>query len=157
MTETNAPTGHWSIGELATACGVTVRALHHYDEIGLLSASRRTASGHRRYTGQDVRRLYRIRTLQMLGLPLADIGAALESPADDLTSLRILLEGQLLHVRRHAEQVRAGTERRSAMDCRAADRRGLPAPGQDAALTGRVGASRLAASILRMKPPLVSD
>ena len=36
--------------------------------------------GHRRYTGQDVRRLYRIRALQMLGLPLADIGAALEAP-----------------------------------------------------------------------------
>ena len=111
MEETNAATGPWSIGELATACGVTVRTLHYYDEIGLLPASRRTASGHRRYTGQDVRRLYRIRTLQMLGLPLADIGAALEAPADDLTSLRNLLQRQLLHVRRHAEQVRAVEDR----------------------------------------------
>ncbi len=111
MKETNAAAGQWSIGELATACGVTVRTLHHYDEIGLLSASRRTASGHRRYTGQDVRRLYRIRALQMLGLPLADIGAALEAPADDLTSLRTLLERQLRHMRHHAEQIQAVEDR----------------------------------------------
>ena len=101
-------TGHeplWSIGELAKACGVTVRTLHHYDEIGLLSARRRTASGHRRYTEQDLRRLYRIRALQMLGLPLAEIGTALQSTDDDLASLRRLLQQQLVHVRRHVEQV----------------------------------------------------
>ncbi|GII88878.1 hypothetical protein Ssi03_68680 [Sphaerisporangium siamense] len=47
----------WSIGELARATGVTVRTLHHYDEIGLVPASERTASGHRRYTEGDLRRL----------------------------------------------------------------------------------------------------
>ena len=48
----------WSVGELARATGVTVRALHHYDEVGLLAPSARTAAGHRRYSDEDLRRLY---------------------------------------------------------------------------------------------------
>ena len=60
MEETSGAEGQRSVGELAKACGVTVRALHDYDEIGLLSPAGRTASGHRRYNGQDVRRLYRM-------------------------------------------------------------------------------------------------
>ena len=56
----------WTIGDLAKASGVTVRTLYYYDEIGLVSASERTASGHRRYTDGDVRRLYRVRALTQL-------------------------------------------------------------------------------------------
>ena len=111
MTEKSGAAGQWSIGELARACGVTVRTLHHYDEIGLLSAGQRTAFGHRRYTEEDVRRLYRIRALQMLGLPLADIGAVLGTAADDMASLRTLLERQLQYTRRQAEQVQAVQDR----------------------------------------------
>jgi DNA-binding transcriptional MerR regulator len=129
MTETSGAAGQWSIGELAKACGVTVRALHHYDEIGLLSAGRRTDSGHRRYTEEDVRRLYRIRALQMLGLPLAEIGAALGTPADDMGSLRTLLERQLLHLRRHAEQVQAVQDRIGDLLLRL-DGAAMPAPEQ---------------------------
>ena len=129
MTETSGATGQWSIGELAKACGVTVRALHHYDEIGLLSAGRRTASGHRRYIEEDVRRLYRIRALQMLGLPLAEIGAALGTPADDVGSLRTLLERQLLHLRQHAEQVQAVQDRIRHLLSRI-DGATMPAPEQ---------------------------
>src|SRR6478735_6038345 len=129
MTETSGATGQWSIGELAKACGVTVRALHHYDEIGLLSAGRRTASGHRRYIEEDVRRLYRIRSLQMLGLPLAEIGAALGTPADDMGSLRTLLERQLLHLRQHAEQVQAVQDRIRDLLSRI-DGAAMPAPEQ---------------------------
>lgn len=129
MTETSGATGQWSIGELAKACGVTVRALHHYDEIGLLSAGRRTASGHRRYIEEDVRRLYRIRALQMLGLPLAEIGAALGTPADDVGSLRTLLERQLLHLRQHAEQVQAVQDRIRHLLSRI-DGAAMPAPEQ---------------------------
>lgn len=111
MTETSRAVDQWSIGELAKACGVTVRTLHHYDEIGLLPASQRTDSGHRRYTGQDVRRLYRIRALQMIGLPLTDIAATLESPSDDLASMRKVLESQLMHMRRQAEQIQTAQDR----------------------------------------------
>ena len=134
MKQTSGAAGQWSIGELAKASGVTVRTLHHYDEIGLLSAGQRTASGHRRYTEEDVRRLYRIRALQMLGLALADIGAALATPADDMASLRALLERQLLHMSRHAEQVQAVQNRLrdllSRLDISRIEGAAMPAPEQ---------------------------
>lgn len=47
-------TEFWSTGDLTRAGGVTVRMLHHYDEIGLLVPGGRTAGGHRRYTTADV-------------------------------------------------------------------------------------------------------
>jgi DNA-binding transcriptional MerR regulator len=96
----------WSIGELAKASGVTVRALHHYDEIGVLPVTARTGSGHRRYTGEDLRRLYRIRALQTLGLPLAQIRGVLADSGDDLASLRELLRQQLAALTEQAGQIR---------------------------------------------------
>lgn len=63
----------WRVGEVATATGLTVRALRHYDEIGLLVPSERSDAGHRRYTADDLARLYAIRALRHLGLPLADV------------------------------------------------------------------------------------
>lgn len=72
------------IGELASATGLTVRTLHHYEQIGLLVASDRSAAGHRRYSDADVERLYRIRLLSTMGLSLAEVGRALDDPAWDL-------------------------------------------------------------------------
>ncbi len=69
----------WRIGEVAKATGLTVRTLHHYDEIGLLRPSERTHSGYRLYGDQDLRTLYEIRALRELGLPLAEVPAALEA------------------------------------------------------------------------------
>ena len=69
------------IGDLAAAAGLTVRTLHYFDEIGLLRASGRTDAGHRMYSGADVERLYRICLLRRVGLPLADVNAALDDPA----------------------------------------------------------------------------
>ncbi|GAB3008248.1 MerR family transcriptional regulator [Amycolatopsis acidiphila] len=85
----------WTIGELARASGVTVRTLHHYDDIGLLTASERTAAGHRRYLPRDLRRLYRVRALRTLGLSLEEIADLLAESPDDLVTLRGLLETQL--------------------------------------------------------------
>lgn len=68
----------WKIGELARATGLTVRTLHHYDEIGLLVPSERTQAGYRLYGDEDVRRLYEIRALRELGLPLSEIPAVLD-------------------------------------------------------------------------------
>lgn len=85
----------WSIGELAAATGVTVRALHHYDSIGLLQASVRTGAGHRRYTERDLRRLYSIRTLRSLGVPLGGIATALNQSGGGPESTRDLLQRQL--------------------------------------------------------------
>jgi DNA-binding transcriptional MerR regulator len=69
--------------------------LYYYDEIGLLSASERTTAGHRRYTEDDVRRLYRIRALTQLGLSLDEVAVVLRRGAEDLTALRDLLHEQL--------------------------------------------------------------
>lgn len=66
------------VGELARRTGLSVRALHHYDEIGLLSPSLRTAAGHRRYTATDVERLQQVTSLRALGLPLAEIRGCLD-------------------------------------------------------------------------------
>lgn len=96
----------WSIGELAQATGITVRTLHHYDAIGLLAAGERTSAGHRRYTEEDVRRLYRIRSLRSLGLSLEETAAVLAGPAEDLASLEDLLAGQLQRLAAHAEHLR---------------------------------------------------
>jgi len=74
------------VGELASATGLTVRTLHYYEEIGLLVASGRTEAGHRLYSGDDVERLYRISLLRRLGLPLSEIGRALDDPAWNLQS-----------------------------------------------------------------------
>jgi DNA-binding transcriptional MerR regulator len=73
----------WKIGELAMATGLTVRTLHHYDEIELLRPSERSEAGHRIYTDADVRRLYRIISLKQLGFPLADITSMIESDDAD--------------------------------------------------------------------------
>jgi DNA-binding transcriptional MerR regulator len=68
------------IGELATRSGLTVRALHHYDSIGLLRPSAHTDSGYRLYTRADVARLHQIQALRRFGMSLADIGTFLASP-----------------------------------------------------------------------------
>ncbi|WP_274911564.1 MerR family transcriptional regulator [Streptomyces sp. WZ-12] len=72
----------WKIGALASASGVTVRTLHHWDRIGLLSPSRRTVSGHREYTEQDVVRLYQVLALRRLGLGLGTIATCLDVGVD---------------------------------------------------------------------------
>jgi DNA-binding transcriptional MerR regulator len=66
------------VGQLAQHAGVTVRALHHYDELGLLTPSERSNGGHRLYGAADVERLYRLLALRDLGLPLEEIGPLLE-------------------------------------------------------------------------------
>ena len=48
---------NWRVGDLAKQTGLSVRTLHYYDEIGLLSPSRRTDAGYRLYTARDVSRL----------------------------------------------------------------------------------------------------
>jgi DNA-binding transcriptional MerR regulator len=69
---------HLKVGELARSTGLTVRTLHHYDEIGLLKPSGRSESGYRLYGEDDVARLHAIQALRHLGLPLAEIGPLLD-------------------------------------------------------------------------------
>lgn len=72
------------VGELARRCGLTVRALHHYHRIGLLTPSARSESGYRLYTRADIARLHQIQALQRLGLSLAQVHAVLQNPATQL-------------------------------------------------------------------------
>lgn len=69
------------VGELAARAGLTVRTLHHYDSIKLLSPSARSDAGYRLYYRDDVARLQQIQALRAFGMALADIGAYLDSPA----------------------------------------------------------------------------
>jgi DNA-binding transcriptional MerR regulator len=103
------------IGALAKATGVTVRALHHYDAIGLLVPDERSASGRRLYSGENVRRLYRIVALRRLGLSLEAILAVLEREPDLVGTMRrhltaveqsIAIQRRLQHrLRRMLEQL----------------------------------------------------
>ncbi|HSH66467.1 MAG TPA: MerR family transcriptional regulator, partial [Bacteroidia bacterium] len=71
------------VGELAEKAGLTVRTLHHYDEIGLLVPSRRSASGYRLYDEADLQRLRDILLFRQLGLSLEAIRQLLEDPTVD--------------------------------------------------------------------------
>nr|WKF58595.1 Nodulation protein NolA [Paraburkholderia busanensis] len=69
------------IGELAKKAGLSVRALHHYDAIGLLSPPLRTGGGARLYGLDDFIRLHRIEALKRFGYSLPDIKASLDGHA----------------------------------------------------------------------------
>jgi MerR family transcriptional regulator, thiopeptide resistance regulator len=92
----------WKIGELAAATGLTIRALHHYDGIGLLKASGRSDGGHRLYAPADVERLYRVLALRALGLSLQEIAACLDDGGQDA---RAVMRRQLEQVERQLAQL----------------------------------------------------
>lgn len=89
----------FKVGELAKRTGLTVRTLHHYDEIGLLKPSAQTASGHRLYGPEEVARLQAVLSLRQLGFPLQEIRVWLER--DDFKPL----EAVRLHADRLREQI----------------------------------------------------
>lgn len=86
----------YTVGDLARRAGVSVRTLHHYEAIGLLVPSARTAAGHRRYTRSDLARLARIRGLAALGFALDQIKACLD---DETWSPLRLVEDHLTRAR----------------------------------------------------------
>ena len=90
----------WKVGELAKRTGLTVRTLHHYDEIGLLAPSHRTAAGHRLYSEGDVARLQQVVSLRSLGLSLEDVRNVLNQRR--LTPLQVVQ----LHAGRLRDQVK---------------------------------------------------
>jgi DNA-binding transcriptional MerR regulator len=69
----------YTVGELAKLAGVTVRTLHHYDEIGLVRPSKRSASSYRLYDESDLARLQQVMLFRELGVPLDEIAAAIAS------------------------------------------------------------------------------
>ena len=79
----------FAIGDVAALAHVSVRTLHHYDEIGLLRPDGRTSAGHRRYSAADLRRLREVLYYRELGFGLDRIAQLLDAPsADTNTHLR---------------------------------------------------------------------
>lgn len=72
------------VGETAARLGLTVRTLHHWDEIGLASPAERSRAGYRLYTDADLERLRRIVVYRELGLDLDAIRTILDEPAGDV-------------------------------------------------------------------------
>ena len=89
----------WRVGDLARQAGVSIRTLHYYDEIGILSPSSKSEGGHRLYTSSDIARLQQIRSLQEIGFSLEEIRECLESPEFSLA------EVIRLHVQRLREEI----------------------------------------------------
>jgi DNA-binding transcriptional MerR regulator len=86
---------HLTVGRLAELAGVTVRTLHHYDEIGLVRPSARTAAGYRVYSAGDVERLREVLAYRRLGFGLREVADLVSGPSADavahLRRLRALL------------------------------------------------------------------
>ena len=96
------------IGDVAAAAGVTIRTLHHYESIGLLTPAARTAAGYRLYDDDSVQRIYRICVLRRLGMSLNQIGSALDGDEWTLTGS---LQAHLNDVEQRlvaAQRLRAG-------------------------------------------------
>jgi MerR family transcriptional regulator, thiopeptide resistance regulator len=87
------------VGELAKQTGISVRTLHYYDEIGLLSPSGRTDADYRLYAQADIVRLQQIMSLRQLGFSLLEIRECLQSPD---FSLHHTIQ---LHITRLREQI----------------------------------------------------
>ncbi|MEU0738588.1 MerR family transcriptional regulator [Streptomyces sp. NPDC006134] len=106
----------YSVGQVAGFAAVTVRTLHHYDDIGLLVPSERSHAGHRRYSDADLDRLQRILFYRELGFPLDEVAVLLDDPdADPRAHLRRqheLLTARIEKLRKMAAAVEQAMEAR---------------------------------------------
>lgn len=75
------------IGEISAATGMTIRTLHYYEEIGLITPTARTDAGHRLYGPDALEQLYRISFLRQLGLPLDGVRDTIGSGTGDIRSV----------------------------------------------------------------------
>jgi MerR family transcriptional regulator, thiopeptide resistance regulator len=91
----------FQVSEVATIASVSVRALHHYDEIGLLVPRGRTQAGYRFYDENDLLRLQQIVIGRALGLPLEEIRNASEWPPPPRMTV---------DVQRRSQRVQAGAK-----------------------------------------------
>ncbi|MFE9682621.1 MerR family transcriptional regulator [Streptomyces sp. NPDC006285] len=106
-----------SVGQVAGFAGVTVRTLHHYDEIGLLVPGGRSHAGHRRYSDADLDRLQQILFYRELGFPLDEVAALLDDPDTDprahLRRQHELLSDRIEKLRKMAAAVEHAMEART--------------------------------------------
>ena len=104
-----------TVSQVAGIAGISVRTLHHHDEIGLLKPSGRSAAGYRLYSDSDMARLQQILCFRALELPLDDIHRILTDPAYDagaaLRMQRQLLSEQAVQLRALLDAVEAAITR----------------------------------------------
>ena len=98
------------VGELAKRTGLTVRTLHHWDQVGLLSPGGRTPAGHRLYGGSQIRRLQRILSLRAVGL-----GLAAGRPVDEEELLETMERMTMIEKHYTPEQLEALAERKESL------------------------------------------
>ncbi|GAB3361059.1 MerR family transcriptional regulator [Micromonospora halotolerans] len=110
-----------TIGQLASYAGVTVRAVRHYHQIGLLPEPERDASGYRRYGAGAVVTLLKIRALADAGVPLSEITALLRADEADFTAAIHRIDGRLSE-----EITRLETSRKQIAQLAAGNSGGLP-------------------------------
>ncbi len=113
------------IGSLARQTGLTVRTLRHYEALGLLAPVARTGSGQRWYGREDLERLARVQALKALGLPLAEVRAALDAQG---SSIETLVARQLHRTEIELQRTEQLRERLQRL---AAGLRALPSPSTD--------------------------
>ncbi len=124
--------GGLTVGQVSARLGVTVRALHHWDETGLARPSLRTAAGYRLYTAADLERLHRVVVYRELGLGLDRIRAVLDDSAADVPGALRAQRAQIAERIERLRQLDAGLGR--MID--AHERGLLLTPGQQAAVFG---------------------
>ena len=78
--KTQAPVLPLTVGQVAEQFDITVRTLHHYDEIGLLRPSERSLAGYRLYTSADLTRLQHVVVYRRLGFALEEVALLLDHP-----------------------------------------------------------------------------
>lgn len=100
-----------TVGRAASELEVSVRTLHHWDEIGLASPSLRSDAGYRLYTAADIGRLQRIAVYREIGLGLDQIRAILDEPARDVATALRNQRGEVSRSLARLEQLRAGLDR----------------------------------------------
>ncbi|MEA2002061.1 MAG: MerR family transcriptional regulator [Actinomycetota bacterium] len=91
-----------TVGAVARLAGVTVRTLHHYDEIGLVVPERRAESGYRIYERSEVERLQEVLFFRELGFGLEEIKRIVTQPAYDR---QVALERQKALLKARAEHL----------------------------------------------------
>ena len=101
----------WTVGEMARLTHVSVRTLHHYDQIGLLVPTERSDAGYRLYGATDLERLHQILVYRELGFALDAIGRVLDTPALDRRSELIAQRALLVESKRHTEAVIRAVDR----------------------------------------------
>lgn len=100
-----------TVGQVAARLGVTVRALHHWDEIGLARPTLRTVAGYRLYTADDLGRLHRIVVYREIGLGLDRIRAILDDSTADVPAALRAQRTQVAERIERLQQLSAGLDR----------------------------------------------